>query len=330
MNNISLSRLALGLAAGALLLAGCSKSEDAASSSSSTGAKRVITVGFAQTGAESGWRTANTESLKSEAAKRGITLKISFADNDLEKEIAAVRNFITQHVDAIVIAPTEEKGWDQVLKEAKDAKIPVVIEDRTMSADKSLYAGFIGSDFDKEGHMAADWLITATGGKGRILEISGKPGSSAAEERKKSFADGISKAPGLSIIDSQTGNFKRDEGKQVMEALLKKHPAGSFDILYAHNDDMALGAIQAIVDAGLKPGKDVMVISIDGEKEAIQAVADGKINCVIECNPMVGPLVFDAVEKVLAGGTIAPVTYNTDHRFDKTNAADVLKAPRAY
>jgi simple sugar transport system substrate-binding protein len=327
---LSLSRVALGVVATGLILAGCSKSDNTPSASSPASDKKTITVGFAQTGAESGWRTANTESLKSEAAKRGINLKITFANNVLDTEIASVRDFITQKVDAIVIAPTVKDGWDQVLKEAKDAKIPVILEDRSMSADPSLYAGFIGSDFMTEGHKAAAWLIKATGGKGRIVELSGHLGSDAADDRQKAFAEGIANSPGLTIIDSQTGDFQRDQGKQVMEALLKKHPAGTFDILYAHNDDMALGAMQAIEEAGLKPGKDIMIISLDGEKEALQAIVDGKINCVVECNPMTGPLVFDAVEKVLAGQKIPPVTYNTDQVFDLTNAADVLKQPRSY
>ncbi|HTB64204.1 MAG TPA: ABC transporter substrate-binding protein [Opitutales bacterium] len=304
---ISPFRLILALATGCLLLAGCSKSGG-------------ITVGFVQTGAESQWRVANTNSIQSEAAKRGITLKTAFADGAQDKQIQAIRDFITQKVSAIVIAPVTATGWDPVLKEAKDANIPVIVEDRSIDADKSLYACFIGSDFIKEGHMEAEWLITATGGKGRILELSGEPGSSAAEDRHKAFVDGIASS-NLKIIDSQTGHFKRVEGKQVMEAYLKKYAKGDYDILFAHNDDMALGAIQAIEEAGLKPGKDIMVVSIDGEKEAVQAVADGKINCVVECNPMVGPIVFDAVQNVLAGKPVAPVTYNTDHLFDSKNAS---------
>jgi simple sugar transport system substrate-binding protein len=304
--SISSFGLILAIAAGCLLLAGCGKSGG-------------ITVGFVQTGAESQWRVANTNSIQSEAAKRGITIKTAFADGAQDKQIQAIRDFITQKVSAIVIAPVTKSGWDPVLKEAKDANIPVIVEDRSIDADKSLYVCFIGSDFIKEGHTVADWLITATGGKGRILELSGEPGSSAAEDRHKAFVDGIASS-NLKIIDSQTGHFKRVEGKQVMEAYLKKYAKGDYDILYAHNDDMALGAIQAIEEAGLKPGKDVMILSIDGEKEAVQAVADGKINCVVECNPMVGPIVFDAVQNVLAGKPVAPVTYNTDHLFDSKNA----------
>ncbi len=321
------SRLALGLAAG-LFLAACSKSDNTAessSSSSSSAAKKPVVVGFAQTGAESQWRTANTKSLQDEAKARGITLKFVDCQSKPENQIKAVHDFITQKVDAIVIAPIKSTGWDEALQDAKSAGIPVILEDRNVDADKSLYKCFIGSDFTKEGQMVAEWLIKKTGGKGNIIELYGEPGSAAAENRHKAFADAIAKTD-LKIIDSQTGMFQRDKGKEVMEAMLKAHPKGSFDIVYAHNDDMALGAIQAIEAAGLKPGTDIMVVSIDGEKEAVQAVADGKINCVVECNPMVGPIVFDAVENVLAGKEVAPVTYNTDHVFDSTNAA--AEAPK--
>jgi len=318
----SVLRLSLGVAAASLLLLA------GHANSSAAPATKPLTVGFVQTGAESKWRVANTDSLKSEAAKRGITLKFVDAQSKPENQISAVRNFITQHVDAIIIAPIVSTGWGPVLKEAKDANIPVLVEDRSIDADASLYKCFIGSDFIKEGHMAAEWLVKATGGKGRILELSGEPGSAAAEDRKKAFAEGIASSPELKIIDSQSGYFKRDQGKQVMEALLKKH-GKDWDILYAHNDDMALGAIQAIQEAGLKPGKDVMVISIDGEKEAVQSIVDGKINCVVECNPGVGPVVFDALAKIIAGQTVPAKTYNVDHVFDSTNAAKEVSS-RAY
>jgi simple sugar transport system substrate-binding protein len=312
-----LSRLALGVAAAGLLLAGCAKSDNTASAAP---AAKTIRVGFAQTGAESQWRTANSKSLQDEAKARGITLNFVDCQSKPELQVKAVHDFITQKVDAIIIAPIKSTGWDEALKDAKDANIPVILEDRSVDADPSLYKCFIGSDFIKEGQMVANWLIQKTGGKGNIIEIYGEPGSAAAENRHKSFADAIAKTD-LKIIDSQSGQFQRDKGKEVMEALLKAHPQGTFNIVFAHNDDMALGAIQAIQDAGLQPGKDIMVVSIDGEKEAVQAVADGKINCVVECNPMVGPLVFDAVQNVLAGKPVAPVTYNVDQLFDSTNAA---------
>ena len=287
-------------------------------------AAKPLTVGFAQTGAESAWRTANTASMKSEAEKRGLTLKFADGQGRQENQIRAVNSFIAQGVDAIVIAPLVETGWEPVLRAAKQASIPVIITDRTVKvSDDSLYACFVGSDFLQEGRMAADWLVAHTGGKGRILELQGTPGSAPANDRRKAFAAVIAEHPGLTIVDSQSGDFRRSGGKEVMEALLKKH-GRNFDVVYAHNDDMALGAIQAIEEAGLKPGKDVVIVSIDAIKEAIQAIADGRINCTVECNPLFGPKVYDLVAKVVAGQPVARMQYNHDELFDATNAAAVL------
>jgi simple sugar transport system substrate-binding protein len=291
--------------------------------------KKPLKVGFAQTGAESAWRTANSESMKSEAVARGIELKFSDGQGKQENQIRAVRSFITQHVDAIVLAPLVETGWDPVLREAKRAGIPVIITDRTIqTADESLYTCFIGSDFSEEGHMAADWLAKKVNGTGRIVELQGTPGSAPANDRRKAFAEGIAKYPGLKIIDSQSGDFRRTGGKEVMEAFIKKH-GREIDILYAHNDDMALGAVQAIEEAGLKPGKDIIIVSIDAVREGVQAVVDGKINCVVECNPLFGPKVYDTVTKVLAGGKVERKSFNKDELFDATNAAAVI-ASRKY
>jgi simple sugar transport system substrate-binding protein len=313
-----------------LVLAGCGKSpEIAAGPAASPVAGKKLTVGFAQEGAENAWRAANTASFKAEAEKRGIDLKFSEAQGKEENQISAVKSFIAQHVDAIVIAPVVETGWEPVLKEARDAKIPVILSDRSIKVDDDgLYACFVGSDFKKEGQMVADWLVKHTDGKGRILELLGTPGSAPANDRHNAFADAI-KGTNLTIIDSQSGDFKRDGGKQVMEAFLKKYKKGDFDIVYSHNDDMAIGAIQAIEEAGLKPGTDIMIVSIDGLKEAVQAIVDGKLNCVVECNPLAGPVVYDAVEKVVAGQTVPRLSYNHDELFDATNAKDAV-ASRQY
>ncbi len=289
-------------------------------------AAKPLTVGFAQTGAESAWRTANTASLKNEAEKRGITLKFADGQGKQENQIRAVRSFITQGVDVILIAPIVETGWEPVLREAKRAKIPVILMDRTVKvSDDSLYTCFVGSDFAQEGRMAADWLAKHSDGKGRILELQGTPGSAPANERRKAFAEGIAKYPGLKIIDSQSGDFRRSGGKEVMEAFLKKH-GHDFDIVYSHNDDMALGAIQAIEEAGLKPGKDVIIVSIDAIKEALQAIIDGKLNCTVECNPLFGPKVYDLAAKIVAGEKVPRVQYNQDELFDSTNAAASIGA----
>ena len=287
-------------------------------------AKRPLVVGFAQTGAESAWRTANTESMKSEATQRGVELKFADGQSKQENQIRAIRSFVTQGVDAIVLAPIVVTGWDIVLREAKRAHIPVVIMDRKITtADESLYVTFIGSDFYQEGVMVADWLAKNAGGRTKIVELQGEPGSAAANERHRAFADGMKKNPGFKIIDTQTGNFRRSEGKQVMEALIKKH-GREIEILYAHNDDMALGAIQAIEEAGLKPGKDILIVTIDAIKEAVQAVVDGKINCTVECNPLFGPKIYGTIEKILAKETVEKQMYNKDELFDATNAAAAL------
>lgn len=283
-----------------------------------------LKIGFAQTGAESAWRTANSESMKAEAARRGIDLKFSDGQGKQENQIRALRSFIAQKVDAIVLAPLVETGWDPVLRDAKRAGIPVIITDRSIATtDESLYACFIGSDFLEEGRMAAEWLAKKTGGKGRIVELQGTPGSAPANDRRKAFAEGIAKHPDLKIIDSQSGDFRRTGGKEVMEAFIKKH-GKNIDILYAHNDDMALGAVQAIEEAGMKPGTDIIIVSIDAVREGVQAVVAGRINCTVECNPLFGPKVYDTVIKVLAGEKVPRKSYNKDELFDATNAAAAL------
>lgn len=289
--------------------------------SAATAADKKITVGFAQTGAESAWRTANTNSMKNEAEKRGINLKFADGQGQLENQIRAVRSFVTQRVDVIVIAPIKTTGWDNVLREAKRAKIPVVIMDRQIETnDETLFHCFVGSNFYEEGQMAVEWLAKNRGDRTKIVELQGTPGSAAANDRRKAFADGLAKHPDLKIIDSQSADFSRAKGKEVMEAFIKKH-GKSIEIVYSHNDDMALGAIQAIEEAGLKPGQDVIIVSVDAIKEAVQAVADGKISVTVECNPMFGPKIYDTIDKILKGEKVERVSYNKDELFDSTNAA---------
>ena len=303
---------------------GCSKSSSDAPAAGGDTAKKQLTVGFAQTGAESAWRTANTNSMKSEAEKRGVNFKFSDAQGKQENQIRAVRSFITQGVDAIIIAPIVETGWDPVLREAQRAGIPVLLTDRTIqTSDESLYASFLGSDFYEEGRMVAEWLATKTNGKARIIELQGTPGSAPANERRRSFADGIAKYEGMTVIDAQSGDFRRAGGKEVMEAMLKKH-AGNFDVVYAHNDDMAIGAIQAIEEAGLKPGTDIIIVSIDGIRDALENIVAGKLNCSVECNPLFGPRSFDLIEQILAGKEVPKKIFNKDELFDSSNAAAVL------
>ncbi|MFG2710425.1 ABC transporter substrate-binding protein [Streptomyces goshikiensis] len=262
-----------------------------------------LTVGFSQVGAESGWRTANTKSVQDAAKKAGITLKFSDAQQKQENQIKAIRSFIQQKVDVIAFSPVVESGWDTVLKEAKAAHIPVVLTDRAVdSKDESLYATFLGSDFVEEGKKAGDWLVKEYQGKSapvNIVELQGTTGSAPANDRKSGFADVIKTDPKLKITASQTGDFTRAKGKEVMQAFLKSQP--KIDVLYAHNDDMALGAIQAVEEAGKKPGTDIKIISVDGVKDAFTAMSQGKINVLVECNPLLGDQLMDLIKKVKAG-----------------------------
>ena len=283
-----------------------------------------VTVGFSQIGAESAWRTAETESVQEEAKARGVELKFSDAQQKQENQIKAVEAFIAQRVKAILLAPVIETGWEPVLRKAKRAKIPVILLDRGIKvSDESLYATLIGSDFVKEGRMAGEWLAEKTGGKCNIVELLGTPGSAPANDRKKGFAEAIASHPDMKIIRSQTGEFTRAKGKEVMEAFLKAE-GKNINVLYAHNDDMALGAIQAIEEAGMKPGKDIIIVSIDAVRGAFEAMKEGKLNCTVECNPLLGPAAFDAVEAVLAGKELPKKTIVKDEIFPQEKAADVL------
>ena len=232
-------------------------------------------------------------------------------------------------MDVIVIAPIVSTGWDPVLKEARAARIPVILSDRRIdTADPSLYVTFIGSDFVKEGKMAAEWLVKKMNGKARIVELQGEPGSAPATDRRVGFLEVTKGSPGMEIIDSQSGDFLRARGKVVMEAFLKKH-GKNIQALFAHNDDMAIGAIQAIEEAGLKPGEDVIIVSIDAVKSAFEMMIAGKLNCTVECNPLLGPMIFDAVEAVMAGKQLPKNTYMVDEVFDQSKAKDVI-ASRKY
>jgi simple sugar transport system substrate-binding protein len=292
-------------------------------------AGKKLVVGFSQIGAESAWRSAETESIRSEAAKRGAGLKMVDAQQKQENQIKALRTFIAQDVDAIILAPVVETGWEPVLREVKRANIPVILVDRGIKvSNESLYATLIASDFVQEGRMAAGWLAKKLNGKGNIVELQGTTGAAPAIDRKKGFEEGIARFPDLKIIKSQSGDFTRSKGKEVMEAFLKAE-GKNIQAVYAHNDDMALGAIQAIEEAGLKPGTDLIVVSIDGVKGAFEAMVAGKLNCSVECNPLLGPAAFDAIEALRAHKTLPKKTIAKDELFDQDSAKNVI-ASRKY
>ena len=269
-------------------------------------AQNKITLGFSQIGAESEWRTANTESIKSSAKEAGIDRKFSDAQQKQENQIKAIRSFIAQKVDVIAFSPVVESGWGTVLREAKAANIPVILSDRAVDEkDTSLWVTFMGSDFVEEGRKAGRWLLENYKGQGdvNIVELQGTVGSAPAIDRKKGFEEIIKAQPRFKIIRSQTGDFTRAKGKEVMEAFLKAE-GKKINVLYAHNDDMAIGAIQAIEEAGLKPGKDIIIISIDGVKGAFEAMMAGKLNVSVECSPLLGPQLMQAVKDLKAGKTL--------------------------
>ncbi len=284
-------------------------------------------VGFAQIGAESDWRRANTESIQAEASKRGIKLEFSDAQQKQENQIKALRSFIANGVDVIAFSPCKETGFEPVLREIKQAGIPVILTDRAVDvSDPSLFVTFIGADFVEEGRQAARWLIQATGGKATIAELQGSPGSAPAIDRKKGFEEAIAKAPGMKIVKSQSGEFTRSKGKEVMESFLKSDGGRDITALFAHNDDMAIGAIQAIEEAGRKPGQDIRIVSIDAVRAAFDAMIAGKLDCTVECNPLLGPALFDAVEAVRAKKPVSRRVVTPAVVFEKAGAAEAIKS----
>ncbi|MGN7868794.1 galactofuranose ABC transporter, galactofuranose-binding protein YtfQ [Paracoccus sp. 22332] len=275
------------------------------------------TVGFSQIGSESGWRAAETTLTRQQAEERGIQLQFSDAQQKQENQIAAIRSFIAQGVDAILLAPVVATGWDSVLQEAKEAEIPVVLLDRQVDSADDLYLTAVGSNLVHEGEVAGEWLANEVGDREcRIVELQGTTGSSPAIDRKTGFENAIKDHPNLTIVRSQTGDFTRALGKEVMESFLQAENGGK-DIcaLYAHNDDMAVGAIQAIKEAGLKPGSDILVVSIDGVPDLFQAMAAGEANATVELTPnMAGPA-FDALAAYWKDGTTPPKFIQTESKL---------------
>ena len=275
------------------------------------------TVGFAQIGSESGWRAAETTLTKQQAEERGYQLQFSDAQQKQENQIAAIRSFIAQGVDAILLAPVVATGWDSVLEEAKEAEIPVVLLDRQVDSSDDLYLTAVGSNLVHEGEVAGQWLAETVGDKAcRIVELQGTTGSSPAIDRKTGFENAIKGHDNLEIVRSQTGDFTRAQGKEVMESFLQAENGGK-DIcaLYAHNDDMAVGAIQAIKEAGLKPGTDILVVSIDAVPDLFQAMAAGEANATVELTPnMAGPA-FDALEAYWKDGTMPEKFIQTESKL---------------
>lgn len=296
----------------------------------------TMTVGFSQIGSESGWRAAETSVAKREAEKRGITLKIADAQQKQENQIKAVRSFIAQGVDAIFIAPVVQTGWEPVLEEAKDANIPVFLLDRNITVkDDSLYMAGVGADNVYEGSVAGKWLVEDLQGKPcNVVELQGTVGASVALDRKKGFAEAIAAAPGIKVVRTQSGDFTRSKGKEVMESFIKAENNGkNICAVFSHNDDMAIGAIQAIKEAGLKPGQDIKVVSIDGVPDIFKAMQAGEANATVELTPnMAGPA-FDALIVYKEKGTVPKKFLQTESKLflpDTANEQLALKKDMGY
>jgi ABC-type sugar transport system substrate-binding protein len=322
----------VAFAASALMLAltACSSSATPAATGGASGgapnkAVDKIVVGFAQVGAESGWRTANTKDIQDSFKTAGIQLKFSDAQQKQENQIKAIRSYIQQGVDYIAFSPVVQTGWDAVLNEAKAAGIPVILTDRAVdSQDKSLYVSFLGSDFVAEGKKAGTWVADQykdAKSTVNIVQLEGTTGSAPAIDRASGFTDAIKGNTNLKVVASQTGDFTRAGGKQVMEAFLKSQP--KIDMVFAQNDDMGLGAIEAIEAAGKVPGKDIKIVTVDAVKDGMQALSDGKINFIVECSPLLGTQLIDIIKKLNAGQTVEKriVTEETTFTGEQAKAA---------
>ncbi len=315
-------RFVLGAVLGACaLLAGCGGNDKGA------GGTTQATIGFSQVGAESEWRTANTRSVEAGLEGAGFRLKFSDAQQKQENQIKAIRSFIAQRVDVIAFSPVVESGWENVLREAKAANIPVVLTDRAVKvSDPSLYTSLIGSDFVEEGRRAGRWLLEDSKerkGPVRIAELQGTVGSAPANDRMQGFHEIIKADPRFSVVRSQSGDFTRARGKEVMEAFLKSE-GRNIDVLFAHNDDMAIGAIQAIEEAGLKPGQDIRIVSIDGVRGAFEAMKAGKLNATVECNPLFGDQLAALLADVVAGKPVPQRVVVEEGVFTQDQAAAEL------
>ena len=290
--------------------------------------KDAYRVGFAQTESNNPWRIAETKSMQEIAESCGWDLVYTDAAGSAAKQVADVNSMIAQGVDIIFLAPREEKPLIPAVMNAKGAGIPVILIDRNVDASLAKagedFVTFIGSDFVDQGRRAAEWLVEATAGTAKIIELEGTTGSSPANNRKKGFDDVIAQNSGMEIVASQSGDFARDKGRQVAETLLQAHPDAT--AIYAHNDEMAVGAIAALEAAGKTPGEDVMVVSIDGTRDALQAIIDGKMGATVQSSPFFGPVSCETMKKYADGEPIGEWVKVEDMFFDKANAAEHIDA----
>lgn len=320
--------LALFLAALCVFLSACGNPDAAANHGEE---KKMIVVGFSQVGAESDWRKANTLSMQAAfSPENGYRLILDDAQQKQERQITAIRNFINQGVDYIVLAPTTERGWDTVLLEARAAGIPVIIVDRMIEInDTSLFTCWIGSNFRKEGTVAVDWLDQHFGDAPlRIVHLQGNIGSSAQIGRTEGLDAGLAAHENWQLIFRGPGDFTQAKGQELMESVLKD--GAEFDVIYAENDNMAYGAIDALKKAGLTPGKDVTLIAFDSSSTALRLILSGEISLDVECNPLHGPRVRAIIEQLERGETPPKFTYVEETAFDREKLTEALINSRGY
>ncbi|HEX8197942.1 MAG TPA: ABC transporter substrate-binding protein [Pyrinomonadaceae bacterium] len=313
---------ALLIFAFALVLAGCNRSGGQGTGGGGGDKKKI--VGFSQMENDGPWRIAETKSMREEAAKRGYELIITDAQKQTSKQISDVEDLVARGVSAIFLAPREFEGLAPALAAAKEAKIPVFLIDREAAGKVGEdYVTFIGSNFVQQGERVGEWLAKNTGGKAGIIELQGTAGASVAIDRAQGFRNAIGKYPDMKILASQPANFSRAEGQKVMENLIQAH-GKNITAVYTHNDEMALGAIQALKAANMNPGKDVKVVSVDGQKSALEAIMAGDLNITVESNPRFGPIAFDTYEKFLRREQLQPKIILEDKFYEPGNAAQFV------
>lgn len=283
-------------------------------------------IGFSQMSTDNTWRVAETKSMKDEAAKRADKYELIYSDAgaDTARQIKDVEGMIARRVNAIFLAPREAQVFGPALKAARDARIPVFLIDREVDGEPGRdFVTFIGSNFVEEGRRTGEWLMRQTKGQAGIVELLGTPNSSVARDRHDGFAAAIKNSPDMKILTSQSGNFTRAGGQSAMEGMIEEY-GRQITAIYSHSDEMALGAIQALKNAGMRPGADVLVVSVDGQRAALEAIRRGEMNVTVECNPRFGPIAFDTLEKFLAGKQVPPKIIVPDRFFDAGNAAQFV------
>jgi ABC-type sugar transport system substrate-binding protein len=285
---------------------------------------RGAKIGFAQVENNNPFRIAETESLKAAAKQRGVDLLVTDAQSNTPKQVSDMQDLVAQGVDFIIVPPREELGLTPALETARRAHVPVLFADRAATAKPCRdFLTFIGSNFVEQGKRAGDWLVKATKGKAKVAELIGTVGATATNDRGEGFKSVLAKHKGMKLVAEQSGDFARAPGQNVMEQILGAHP--DLDAVYAQNDEMALGAIQALKDAGLKPGKDVQVVSVDGSRDALEAIIRGDLGATVETNPRFGPLAFDTIQRFLDGKPVPTKVIVQDRLFDKSNARDYVE-----